>query len=177
MSSRRMSLSSWAALRSDSEQFIYNWMLEDDLGLDWGNRMEAKRTREKAENPGSHAGSRSSKEDTGKKRALLCKLKLWCGFMQTIPGSHAESRFSKKETQEQRALLCNKSWWGFTQTKILSVMLDQGRQKGLRYKLAFMQIGRTYTENQISGLYGIAREYGRKRKPREDGLRNRTRIQ
>jgi hypothetical protein len=29
-----MRLSSWAALRSDSEQFIYNWMLEDDLGLD-----------------------------------------------------------------------------------------------------------------------------------------------
>jgi hypothetical protein len=23
-----------AALRTDSEQFIYNWMLEDDLGLD-----------------------------------------------------------------------------------------------------------------------------------------------
>ncbi len=29
-----MRLSSRAALRSDSEQFIYNWMLEDDLDLD-----------------------------------------------------------------------------------------------------------------------------------------------
>ncbi len=29
-----MRLLPWAALRSDSEQFIYNWMLEDNLGLD-----------------------------------------------------------------------------------------------------------------------------------------------
>jgi hypothetical protein len=34
MSSRHMRLLPWAALRSDSEQFIYNWMLEDDLDLD-----------------------------------------------------------------------------------------------------------------------------------------------
>ncbi len=34
MSSRRMSLLLRAALRRDSEQFIYNWMLEDDLELD-----------------------------------------------------------------------------------------------------------------------------------------------
>jgi hypothetical protein len=34
MSSRNMRLLPCAALRSDSEQFIYNWMLEDDLGLD-----------------------------------------------------------------------------------------------------------------------------------------------
>jgi hypothetical protein len=34
MSSRNMRLLPWAALRSDSEQFIYNWMLEDNLGLD-----------------------------------------------------------------------------------------------------------------------------------------------
>jgi hypothetical protein len=29
-----MRLLPWAALRRDSEQFIYNWMLEDDLDLD-----------------------------------------------------------------------------------------------------------------------------------------------
>jgi hypothetical protein len=34
MTSRRMSLLPRAALHSDSEQFIYNWMLEDDLDLD-----------------------------------------------------------------------------------------------------------------------------------------------
>ncbi len=34
MSSRRMSLLPQATLISDSEQFIYNWMLEDDLDLD-----------------------------------------------------------------------------------------------------------------------------------------------
>ncbi len=34
MSSRNMRLLPWATLRSDSEQFIYNWMLEDDLDLD-----------------------------------------------------------------------------------------------------------------------------------------------
>jgi hypothetical protein len=45
MSSRRMRLLPRATLHSDSEQFIYNWMLEDDLDLDRGNRKEAKRTR------------------------------------------------------------------------------------------------------------------------------------
>jgi hypothetical protein len=29
-----MRLLQWAALRRDREQFIYNWMLEDDLDLD-----------------------------------------------------------------------------------------------------------------------------------------------
>jgi hypothetical protein len=29
-----MSLLPWTTLHSDSEQFIYNWMLEDDLNLD-----------------------------------------------------------------------------------------------------------------------------------------------
>ncbi len=34
MSSRNMHLLPQATLHSDSEQFIYNWMLEDDLDLD-----------------------------------------------------------------------------------------------------------------------------------------------
>jgi hypothetical protein len=34
MSSRLMVLLPRTALHSDSEQFIYNWMLEDDLDLD-----------------------------------------------------------------------------------------------------------------------------------------------
>ena len=48
MSSRNMCLLPRATLHSDSEQFIYNWMLEDDLDLDQGNWKEAKRTRGKA---------------------------------------------------------------------------------------------------------------------------------
>jgi hypothetical protein len=66
-----------ATLHSDSEQFIYNWMLEDDLGLDRGNRKEAKWTRGKAENPGSRAGSRSSKKDTGKRAFMQIKVVMW----------------------------------------------------------------------------------------------------
>jgi hypothetical protein len=49
-----MCLLPWATLHSDSEQFIYNWMLEDDLGLE-GNWKEAKRTRGKTDNPVSRA--------------------------------------------------------------------------------------------------------------------------
>jgi hypothetical protein len=49
MSSRRMSLLPRATLHSDSEQFIYNWMLEDDLDLDWENRKGPKRKRGKAD--------------------------------------------------------------------------------------------------------------------------------
>jgi hypothetical protein len=56
-----MRLLPWAPLRSDSEQFIYNWMLEDNLDLDYGNWKEAKRTRGIADNPVSHARSRSAK--------------------------------------------------------------------------------------------------------------------
>jgi hypothetical protein len=62
-----MRLLPWAALRSDSEQFIYNWMLEDDLDLDQGNRKEAKRTRGKADEPVSRARPRSAEEAQGAK--------------------------------------------------------------------------------------------------------------
>jgi hypothetical protein len=40
-----------------------------------------------------------------------------------------------------------------------------------------MQIGRTYTENRLSGLYGIARENGRKKETARKWTRDRTRIQ
>ncbi len=43
-------------------------------------------------------------------------------------------------------------------------MLDQGRQKGLRYKKGIYANRRDIYGNRISGLYGIARENGRKRK-------------
>jgi hypothetical protein len=49
MSSRCMSLLPRTTLHSDSEQFIYNWMLEDDLDPDRGNWKEPKRTRGKAD--------------------------------------------------------------------------------------------------------------------------------
>ena len=57
----------------------------------------------------------SSKEDTGK-RALLCK-----------PSHDVDSR-------KPRALLCKPSRDEDSRKLILSVVLDQGRQKGLRYK-------------------------------------------
>jgi hypothetical protein len=42
-----MSLLPRTTLHSDSEQFIYNWMLEDDLDLDWGNWKEPNGREEK----------------------------------------------------------------------------------------------------------------------------------
>jgi hypothetical protein len=44
-----MSLLPRTTLHSDSEQFIYNWMLEDDQDLDEGKLEEAQRTRGKAD--------------------------------------------------------------------------------------------------------------------------------
>jgi hypothetical protein len=59
-------------------------------------------------------------------------------------------------------------------------VLDQGGQKGLRYKRALMQIGRIYTGNRIWGLYGIARENRRKKekckKKDQEPEQGRTRI-
>ncbi len=66
-----MSLLPRATLHSDSEQFIYNWMLEDDLDLDRGNRKGAKRTRGKADNPDSRARSRSAKKAQETKGILI----------------------------------------------------------------------------------------------------------
>ncbi len=74
-----MSLLPQTALHSDSEQFIYNGMLEDDLT--WiketrGSSTEDRATEKVVESihatiigkwlcPGSRAGSRSSRKDTG----------------------------------------------------------------------------------------------------------------
>ncbi len=87
-----------AALRHDREQFIYNWMLEDDLDLDEGDWKEAKRTRGKADKPRALLFKPSRDEDSRKPRALLCK-----------PSRDKDSR-----------------------KLVLSVMLDQGRQRRLR---------------------------------------------
>jgi hypothetical protein len=43
MRSRCMSLLPRTTLHSDSEQFIYNWMLEDDLDLDEAQRKAGQR--------------------------------------------------------------------------------------------------------------------------------------
>ncbi len=82
MSSRNMRLLPRATLHSDSEQFIYNWMLEDDLDLDWGNWKEAKRTRGKTDNPVSRARSRSAKK-AQESKGIVMQTKSWCGFTQT----------------------------------------------------------------------------------------------
>jgi hypothetical protein len=47
MSSRCVSLLPRTTLHSDSEQFIYNWMLEDDLDLDLRNWKEPNGREEK----------------------------------------------------------------------------------------------------------------------------------
>ncbi len=133
MSSRNMCLLPRATLHSDSEQFIHNWMLEDDLGLDWGNRKEARRTRGKTDNPVSHARSRSAKKAQGTKGIYanqswdVDSRKLFLSVML----DQGRQRRLRKQTG---IVMQKKSWCGFTQTKILSVVLDQGRQKGLRYK-------------------------------------------
>ena len=90
---------------------------------------EAKRTRGKAEKPGSRVGSRSSKEDTGK-RALLCK-----------PSRDVDSR-------KPRALLCKPSRDVDSRKLILAVTLDQGPAKKTQEKEHCMQIGRIYTETE-----------------------------
>jgi hypothetical protein len=69
---RRMSLLPRATLHSDSEQFIYNLDAGRRPGPGLRKLEGAKRTRGKADNPDSRAGSRSSKKGSGK-RALLCK--------------------------------------------------------------------------------------------------------
>jgi hypothetical protein len=56
-----MRLCSEAALQSDQEQLIYNWMLEDVPSLDQGNRKEAKRTKGKTAKPGSYVRLRSAR--------------------------------------------------------------------------------------------------------------------
>ena len=77
MKSRCMSLLPPTTLHSDSEQFIYNWMLEDDLDLDQGNWRKL-----------------NGKQGNGQKP--------WKEFTQTIIGKYlcpegrAESRSSRK---------------------------------------------------------------------------------
>jgi hypothetical protein len=86
-----MRLSALAAIRRDREQFIYNWILEDDLDLDEGDQKEAKRTRGKADKPRALLCKPSCDEDSRKPRALLCK-----------PRRDEDSR-------KPRALLCKPS--------------------------------------------------------------------
>jgi hypothetical protein len=81
--SRCMSLLPRTTFHSDSEQFIYNWMLEDDLDLDEGNWRKL-----------------NGKQGNGQKS--------WKVFTQTIignclcPGSRVGSRFSRKDTGETK---------------------------------------------------------------------------
>ncbi len=119
-----------ATLYSDSEQFIYNWMLEDDLDLDWGNWKEPNRREEKRITL-TVVLDQGQQKRLRRQRALLCKsscdldsrkltltvvldqglakkaqetkgivmqTKSWCGFMQINPGSHVGSRSSKEDT-------------------------------------------------------------------------------
>ncbi len=95
MSSRRMRLLPRAALHSDSDQFIYNWMLEDDLDLDWGNWKEPNGREEKRKilSVVLDQGVAKKAQET---KGIVMQTKSWCGFMQTKPVSHARSRSAKK---------------------------------------------------------------------------------
>ncbi len=127
MSSRNMSLLPRATLHSDSELFIYNWMLEDDPDLDWGNQKEAIRTRGKVDNPVSRARSRSAKKAQGTK-GIVMQTKSWCGFMQTNL-SVVLDQVRQKRLRWQRALLCKTSRDVDSRKLTLSVVLDQGPAK------------------------------------------------
>jgi hypothetical protein len=120
-----MRLSSVAALQSDREQFIYNWKLEDDPGLDKGDWKEAKRKRGKTANPGSYVRLRSARRLRYKNGHFMqTKVVMW--IHANYPGSHAESRFSRKETQEKRALLCKPNRDEDSRKLFLAVMPNQG---------------------------------------------------
>ncbi len=158
MRSRCMSLLPRNTLHSDSKQFIYNWLLEDDLDLDWGNWRKLNGREEKWTKvverihatiignclcPGSRVGSRSSRKRHRKQRKKgVMQTKLWCGFTQTIPGSHAESRFGRKETREKKGIMQTTSWCGFTQTIPGSHVESRFDRKETRDKKDVMQTGR-----------------------------------
>ncbi len=88
--------------------------------------------------------------------------KSWQGFTQ-IKGIVMQTKSWQGFTQTKGIVMQTKSWWGFMQTKILSVVLDQGRQKGLRYKKGIYANQTDIHENWTLGLYGIAQENGRKK--------------
>jgi hypothetical protein len=75
-----MSLLPRTTLHSDSEKFIYNWMLEDDLDLDLRKLEEAQRTR----------GKGDKSRDKVFTQAIIGK--------HLCPSSRVESRFSRKNT-------------------------------------------------------------------------------
>ncbi len=116
MSSRNMCLLPRATLYSDSEQFIYNWMLEDDLGLDWGDRKEAKQTRGKADNPVSRARSRSAKKAQGTK-GIYANQSRDVDSRKLILSVMLDQGRQKRLRKQTGIVMQTKSWWGFTQTK------------------------------------------------------------
>ncbi len=91
-----------ATLHSDSEQFIYNWMLEDDLSLDWGNRKEPNGREEKRTtltvvlDQGLAKKAQETKGIVKQTKGIVMQTKSWWGFTQTNPGSRVGSRSSKK---------------------------------------------------------------------------------
>ncbi len=162
-----MRLLPWAALRRDRKQFIYNWMLEDDLDLEQGNWKEAKRTRGIADNPVSHARSRSAKKAQGNKRALLCKpsrdvdsRKLPCQSCQIKVG---------KEGSGTKGHLCKpKSWCGFMQTNPGSHVGSRSSKGDTGEQGHRMQIGRIHTETESQAWKNS------RRKRKEKGNRENT---
>jgi hypothetical protein len=141
-----MRLLQWAALRRDREQFIYNWMLEDNLDLEQGSWKDAKQTRGKTDKPGSHVGSRSGKEDTGKRalckpsrdtdsRRLVLAVMLDQGpARETQAKGHLCKPSRDVDSRKPRALLCKPSRDVDSCKLILAVMLDQGLAKKTQEK-------------------------------------------
>ena len=67
-----------------------------------------------------------------------------------------------EDSHKPRALLCKPSR-DVDSRKLRALLCKPSRDRDSHKPRAFMQIGRIYTENRISGLYGIARESRRKK--------------
>jgi hypothetical protein len=155
-----MSLLPRTTLHSDSEQFIYNLEPGRRPGPGLRKLEGAKRTRGKADNPGSRVGSRSSKKDTGNKgkRALLCKPSRDEDSHKPILAVMLDQGLAKKDTGNKgkrallckpRELLCKPSRDVDSCKPFLAVMLNQGSAgKDTGEKGIVMQTGQIYTETE-----------------------------
>jgi hypothetical protein len=155
-----MSLLPRTTLHSDSEQFIYNWMLEDDLDLDEETGKEPNRREEK-------------------------RTKSWKGLnANTIsnslyPGSRAGSRSGRKKTQETKEKDTSRD--EDSRKPFPAVMLNQGlTEKRHGRKKALYKTGWIYTETELWVIKEITqrerKEKGNCKKTDQELEQDRNRI-
>ncbi len=136
MRSRCMSLLPRTTLHSDSEQFIYYWMLEGDLGLDWGNRKEPNGRAEKRTTltvvlvQGLAKRLRKQRALLCKPRALLCKPSRDEDSRKLTLTVVLDQGLAKKAQETKGIVMQTKSWWGFTQTNPDSRVGSRSSKKG-----------------------------------------------